>query len=72
MAVYLSRMAATMVGTRVTVKHLAGFLQCHGGKLEESDKYNFFHRFLCFRIEKDQLYCVIFFSNNLMFLCRIS
>ena len=44
MAVYLSKMAATMTGTRISLYN--------GGKLEESEGPNcFLHHFLCVRIE---------------------
>ena len=40
----------------ITVKIVGGISLCNGGKLEESEGSNcFFHRFLCVRIEIDQL-----------------
>ena len=38
------------------VKFVGGISLCNGGKLEESEgSYCFFHRFVCVKIEKDQL-----------------
>ena len=43
-----------------TVQSFGGFSLFDGGKVEESEGYNYlFGRFLCVRIEIDQLLCVI-------------
>ena len=44
------------VNVCITVKIVGGISLCNGGKLEESEGSNcFFHRFMCVRIEIDQL-----------------
>ena len=44
------------VNISVTVKTIGGISLCDGGKLEDSEGYNyFFIIFLCVRIEIDQL-----------------
>ena len=44
---------------------MAGFVQCNGGKLEESEGYDcFFNRLMCVRIEIDQALVRELLSNN--------
>ena len=44
------------VNACITVRIVGGISLCNGGKLEESEGSNcLFHRFLCVRIEIDQL-----------------
>ena len=37
-----------------TVKHLAGFLQCNGRKLNDIDGFSDFYSIYCVRIDVDQ------------------
>ena len=51
-----SRIKNVHVNACITVKIVGGISLYNGGKLEESEGPNcFFHRFLCVRIEIDQL-----------------
>ena len=47
------------VNVSITVKTVGGLSLFAGGKMEESEGYNYFRRFLCVRIETDQLSCMI-------------